>query len=293
VFFHLLSALLTCSNRGYIIWGIITVAIGVITIIFLIDSPQSWALQLTEEEKLIFEDRTRDNAVVRKQAVKVGQYWEALKEPRLWLLCAASLSHNLQNGGLVTYSTVLVHGLGFDSINSILLQIPSGALTVIYVGIAVAIHRRIKQLIYTACICYCISALGCLLLAVLPNTAIKLLGYYFTWAQTGAYVMIISIIGATVSGYSKKIFYNGANMLAYTIGNFAGPLMLVESTKPSYTPTMWGLFGANIFNILCFLAIRVILVRSNKKRMHERSNEPTDVYLNLTDKEDRNYIYSL
>jgi hypothetical protein len=172
--------------RGYVIWGVITVITGIISVIFLIDSPESWFLQLTEEEQEIVKLRTQDNAVVRKQKVKVSQYWEALKEPRLWLLFITSLSHNLQNGGLVTYSTVLVQGLGFDPIESILLQIPSGAFTVIYIAIAVYINRRSKQIIYTAIICYSVSALGCLLLAVLPNTGIKLLGYYFTWAQTGS-----------------------------------------------------------------------------------------------------------
>ncbi|KAL0140001.1 major facilitator superfamily domain-containing protein [Mucor lusitanicus] len=284
---------ITAWQWGYVIWGSITVAIGIITVIFLIDSPESWFLQLTEEEKEIVKLRTQDNAVVRKQKVKVSQYWEALKEPRLWLLFITSLSHNLQNGGLVTYSTVLVHGLGFDAYESILLQIPSGAFTVIYIAIAVYINRRSKQIIYTALICYTVSALGCLLLAVLPNTGVKLVGYYFTWAQTGSYVMLISIIGSTVSGYSKKIFYNGANMLAYTIGNFAGPLMLVDSTKPSYTPTMWGLFGANLLNMVCLLLVRLILARINKKRAAERTDEPTDVYLNLTDKEDKNYVYNL
>ncbi|CAO3644403.1 unnamed protein product [Mucor fragilis] len=284
---------ITAWQWGYVIWGTITVAIGIITVIFLIDSPESWFLQLTEEEREIVKLRTQDNAVVRKQKVKVSQYWEALREPRLWLLFITSLSHNLQNGGLVTYSTVLVHGLGFDAYESILLQIPSGAFTVIYIAIAVYINRRSKQIIYTALICYSVSALGCLLLAVLPNTGVKLVGYYFTWAQTGSYVMLISIIGSTVSGYSKKIFYNGANMLAYTIGNFAGPLMLVDSTKPSYTPTMWGFFGANLLNMVCLFLVRIVLARINKQRAVERTNEPTDVYLNLTDKEDKNYVYNL
>lgn len=105
--------------------------------------------------------------------------------------------------------------------------------------------------------------------------------------------MLLSIIGSTVNGYSKKIFYSGANMIAYTIGNFCGPLMLVEHTGPEYRPTMWGLFGSNIFDILCLLLIRYLLVRTNKKRESLRSNEPTDVTLNLTDKEDKNYVYSL
>jgi hypothetical protein len=105
--------------------------------------------------------------------------------------------------------------------------------------------------------------------------------------------MLLSIIGSTVNGYSKKIFYNGANMIAFTLGNFCGPLMLVPTAAPGYSPTMWGYFGSNIFDILCLFLVRMILVRINKKREPLRSNEPTDVNLNLTDKEDKNYVYSL
>ncbi|KAI8990901.1 major facilitator superfamily domain-containing protein, partial [Mycotypha africana] len=278
---------------GYIIWGSITVFIGIVSLFLLIDGPNAWFLQLTEDEKPIVEDRIRDNAVVRKHKVKISQYWEALKEPRLWLMFFTSCTHNLQNGGLVSYSTVLVKGLGFNAIQSILLQIPSGAFTVIFISIAVVIHRKTKQMIYTAVICYTISAIGCLLLSVFPNSGIKLLGYYLTWAQTGSYVMLVAIVGSTVSGYSKKIFYNGVLMLAFTIGNFAGPLMLVEHTGPAYKPAMWGYFAANLLNSVLLMMIRIILDRTNKKRLKHGVGERTDVYLNLTDKEDKNYIYSL
>lgn len=43
------------------------------------------------------------------------------------LLCSQS-----SNGGLISYSTVLVSCLGFNSNQSILLQIPSGAFNVIF-----------------------------------------------------------------------------------------------------------------------------------------------------------------
>lgn len=281
------------NNRGFIIWGIITVVAGVIVFFFLIDSPDSWFLNLTEEEKLIVEARTRDNAVVRKQKIVVSQYWEALKEPRCWILFFVAIAHNLQNGGMLAYGTVLVQGLGFTAIQSIILQIPAGALSASYVFTSIYVNRKSHQMVYTAVIFYVVSAIGCLLLAVLPHNGLKLLGYYLSYAQTASYAMIISLMGSSVSGYSKKIFYNGVFMLGYTIGNFGGPLMLVKSTGPEYVPTLWGWFAGNIFSILCLLTIRIILGRINKKRAPDRELEPTDVYLNLTDKQDKNYVYSL
>lgn len=62
----------------------------------LIDSPDSGLLQMTEEEREIVKERIHYNAVVRKQTIETSQYWEALKEPRLWLICIISCAHNLQ-----------------------------------------------------------------------------------------------------------------------------------------------------------------------------------------------------
>lgn len=69
--------------------------------------------RLTEEEKKIVQERTKDNAVVKMYQVKLKHVWEALAEPRLWLLCLSTLCNNLHTGGLVVFSTILTKGFGF------------------------------------------------------------------------------------------------------------------------------------------------------------------------------------
>lgn len=80
-------------------------------------------------------------------------------------------------------------------------------------------------------------------------------------------------------------------MLAYVITKFAGPLMLTENANPSYMWAIWEL-SVPISLTLFALIIRMIL-DCGKKSLPERSVEPTDVYLNFNDKEDKNYIYHL
>lgn len=60
------------------------------------------------------EERARDNCVVKVEEVKREQIREAIREPRLWLLLTANMLNCLQNGGLITFSTLLVKGLGFS-----------------------------------------------------------------------------------------------------------------------------------------------------------------------------------
>lgn len=170
-------------------------------------------MALTEEERSIVEERTRGNAVVRTQKVDLYQYWEAIKEPRLYLLGIAFICNNLQYGGIITYANVLVRDLGFTPFQSILLQIPTGVLMIFYIVVAVAIQRKTKESLWTTVLCYIVSAVGCILLAVLLQIRTKLLGYYLTWSVSAASVMLVTIAGSTISGYSKKIIYNSINMI--------------------------------------------------------------------------------
>jgi MFS family permease len=98
----------------YIIWGALTVLFGIIVFFTLPDTPHSFMFRLTEEEKKIVQERTKDNAVVKVYEVKMKHVWEALAEPRLWLLCLSTLCNNLHTGGLVVFSTLLTKGFGFS-----------------------------------------------------------------------------------------------------------------------------------------------------------------------------------
>jgi MFS family permease len=97
----------------YIIWGALTVLFGIVVFFTLPDNPNSFMFRLTEEEKKIVQERTKDNAVVKMYQVKLKHVWEALAEPRLWLLCLSTLCNNLHTGGLVVFSTILTKGFGF------------------------------------------------------------------------------------------------------------------------------------------------------------------------------------
>jgi sugar phosphate permease len=97
-----------------LIFGVITVFLGIIVFFLLIDKPTSKLLRLNEQEKKIMDQRVTDNMVVKSKKIKRAQIWEALKEPRLYCLCLCILFLNLQNGGLISFSVLLVQSLGFD-----------------------------------------------------------------------------------------------------------------------------------------------------------------------------------
>ncbi|KAI9306816.1 major facilitator superfamily domain-containing protein [Cunninghamella echinulata] len=277
---------------NYLIFGILTVCIGAVTFFFLVDSPHSKWLRLTEEEKKIVEERIQDNAVVKDKVVKIHHYWEALREPRFYLIAIAALANNLSNGGLVVFSTPFIASLGFSALDAILLHIPSSAMACVFVFSAVIIHRKTGKFSIACTVCGLFAMLGCLLLAVLPHSEVKLAGYYLTWAYNGTYVILLSIVTTNVSGYSKKVFYNAGVMVAYTIGNFIGPLVMLDKEAPRYLSGMIVFVAGNLTIVLCLLLSIFLMYRVNKQRLANGITK-TDAHLDLTDKEDPNFIYKL
>ncbi|ORZ25526.1 major facilitator superfamily domain-containing protein [Absidia repens] len=278
---------------NYLVFGILTVIIGIATFFFMVDGPQSKNLHLTEEEKLIVEERTQDNATVMERTVKISHYWEAVKEPRYYFVVLAAFCNNLSNGGLVVFSTPFVATLGFESLNAILLQIPSATISALFVLLAVVIHRKTNSMSLATVACGGIAMIGCILLAALPHTAIKLLGYYLAWGFNGSYVMLLSIVSQNVGGFSKTIWYNASIMVAYTLGNFVGPLVMLDYEYPAYRSGMIVFVAGNLVVVLCICTMLFLMKRTNKQRLSKGITGKTDAHLDLTDKQDPNFIYKL
>ncbi|KAG1451838.1 hypothetical protein G6F56_007981 [Rhizopus delemar] len=294
------------SNTGHfkswqwlmIILGSVTIAMGIICVFFLIDSPKSSALGLNAEQELLVEERTKDNATVRTTEIKKEQIWEALKELRFWCFCGACVLINLQNGAMTIYNAQITESFGFNQLQSILLTVGAGGSTIIFIGLAIVSVRKTQQTIYTACGLTSINIIGLILLIVIPTTKVKLIGFYLAWSYVSVYVLLITCISNNVTGYTKKIFYNGVLMLFYTIGNFVGPLMMV---KPPYTEGIVGYLVANCLVVIFFLLARWRMALVNTHRLKELGHASdaamvapyTYVQEDISDEQDQSFIYIL
>ncbi|KAI8645720.1 major facilitator superfamily domain-containing protein [Parasitella parasitica] len=278
----------------YIIWGALTVLFGILCFFFLPDTAQSHMFRLTENEKLIVEERTRDNCVVRVKEIKMHHVWEALREARLWLVCLACFFNNLLTGGVVVFNTLIVKSMGYTSQESILFQICSGCVSAIFSIIAVVVARKTGQLYLAVVVCTSSSLVGVILLAALPSSGVKLLGYLLAWSMAGTHNILLTIIAANVTGYTKKIFYNAMYMIAFTLGNFVGPLVMLENEAPIYKTGMIIYSIANAAVLVSLFVNRQVMARQNKIRIASNStNDFVDVNDDLTDRENKTFIYKL
>ncbi|KAG2218807.1 hypothetical protein INT45_005454 [Circinella minor] len=284
----------TMWRWNHIIFGAMTSLLGLLCFFFLLDSPTHWVLRLTEEEKKICEERTKDNAVVRHQKLKWGQMLESFTEIRYYCINLAVMGLNMQNGALQVFSAQFIKQLGdFTPGESILLKAPAGTASLVGVFIATMLARHTGQICLSGALMSTLSLVGCIILATAEQGPAKLSGFYISWFLTGGYSLLITTIGNNVSGYSKKIFYNGSFVVFYTLGNFIGPLVMLEKEAPKYTGAMIGFCIGNAVAIVSYIVMRFSMARENKRRLANPPEKETDVTLDLTDAQDKNFIYKL
>ncbi|KAG0179517.1 hypothetical protein DFQ29_002024 [Apophysomyces sp. BC1021] len=279
-----------------LIMGAVTCFVGIVAFFFLIDDPKSKFLRLTAEQEAMVDSRTRDNAVVRTRVIKKEHMIEALKELRLWAFCLTSLLFCIRNGGMTIYNAQITRSFGFTaskSLQSILLMIPTGALDIIFILLSVYISNRINQTLYVASAMLALGSLGTLLMVVIPVSKYKLIGQYLGLASVSSYILMMASITNNVSGYTKKIFYNGMMMVFYTIGNFIGPFVMAPQFAPHYV--------GSLVMYVCFMAVGAVsllvarwqMARVNRKRQAMPSSTETNVEDDLTDAQDPNFVYRL
>ncbi|KAI8148207.1 hypothetical protein BJV82DRAFT_663590 [Fennellomyces sp. T-0311] len=239
-----------------------TSLLGLLCFLFLVDNLYSPLLRPTEEERDIAEECIQDNAVVRHRVIKWDQ---CLKRKVLFLSLELNLLKNLE---ILQY--VLRKAVG----ESILLKTPGGVSSVIGVLVATILARRTRQICFAGVFMLTISLVGCIILGVAEQGPAELAGFYLAWLQ-------------------QKIFYNGGYLVFYTLGNFIGPLVMLEREVPRYTGAMTGFCIGNGIAIVAYFLMRYIMARENRDRLANPPSEPTDVTLDLTDKQDGNFIYRL
>ncbi|KAF7731970.1 hypothetical protein EC973_007075 [Apophysomyces ossiformis] len=172
-------------------------------------------------------------------------------------------------------------------------MVPIGAVDITFILLSVYVSNQTNQTLYVASAMMSLGAVGTLLMALIPVPKYKLIGQYLGLASVSSYVLMLASIANNVSGYTKKIFYNGMMMIFYTVGNFLGPFVMAPRFAPHYVQGLVIYFCAMEIAALLLLFARWKMAIVNKERLAQPSDVATNVEDDLTDVQDPNFIYRL
>ncbi|KAF2464449.1 MFS general substrate transporter [Lindgomyces ingoldianus] len=274
--------------------GALTVSTGILVFLFLPDNPMS--SRLSHAEKVMAIERLRvNNTGIENKHFKPYQFFEALRDPQVWLLAYITTGASIPNGAVGSFQSVLIRSFGFSNKETALIQIPGGFIAVVSVILGTQIAARyncrgLMQIVWTALG----GILGGSLIAFLPteNKTGRLVGNYFTHL-TGAFLPLsYSFAASNFAGHTKKVTMNAILLMSFCLGNILGPLTFRNDDAPEFVPAKVTIVAVDSSVVLAIAALLLYYRRENNRRdtadiVHQQDIEFSD----MTDKENKELRY--
>ena len=217
-FQHYTSDVFTSWQIMFLVFGLITIAVGLVVAWVVPDSPMKCKF-LTRDEKIWAIERLRENKTgIENKHFKAYQALECLKDPQTWLISLITIASSIPNGAVSSYQATIIKGFGYTSKETALLSIPSGVISVIAVISATYMAGRfgIRGPIIISYLLLGGVVGGCLL-AFTPdnNKGGKLAGNYLTNVVGSTLPLLYSYAGANYAGHTKKVTMNAILLMSF------------------------------------------------------------------------------
>ncbi|KAK6080011.1 major facilitator superfamily transporter [Seiridium cupressi] len=294
-FQHYESERFTSWQIMFLLFGLITVAIGILVMVIMPDNPMS--AKLTREEKIWAIERVRENQTgIENKHFKMYQVLECFKDPQTWLLSLITISSSVPNGAVSSYQATIIKGFGYTSKQTALLSIPSGVVACVAVissGLAASRFNMRGPIIVVIVLIG--GILGGCLLAFSPTSSKGglLAGQYLTNVIGSSLPLLYSYSSANYAGHTKKVTMNALLLMSFCLGNIIGPLTFRDADKPDYLPAKITIVVTSAVAVALTALLMAYYSWENKRRDKLASGEHKEnsEFMDLTDRENKEFRY--
>ncbi|KAK2767691.1 hypothetical protein FQN54_003849 [Arachnomyces sp. PD_36] len=253
----------------FLIFGAGTAVCGIAMLVFLPDHPTT-AFWLNQRERRVAMHRVMDNMTgVKSNKFKMYQVKEALKDPKTWLMTLYIFSVNLANGGLTSFGSLVIEGFGYEGIQALLIQMPSGGAQVGFVLISSLICTYVPNSRIITMLCLTgISVAGISMMFALGDDQKegKMAGYCLVMSFVANMPLGLSLIASNTGGFTKKSVVTALTFIAYCVGNLIGPQFFRPEEEPEYPQGIRGCLSGLCLGAFFLCCMRLYLGWENRRR---------------------------
>ncbi|KAF2730154.1 putative MFS transporter [Polyplosphaeria fusca] len=311
-FQHVEHASLRGWRLMFLVFGVITVVIGIATALFVPDTPME-AKFLSEAEKVALIKHVSVNRTgIRNHRFRPQEIWEAARDPQIVIFLLPSKPFTLtqsqlasSSGIITTYSATLIKNMGYTSKQAALLNMPGGlvSLTIVFAAAAAIRNTPGGHRWFWISACALLASLGAALTSFLPPSPSHkpglLVGIWLINAITPTLPLMYHYASVNVSGHTKRSFAANAIAVGFGLGNIVGPQMFRAQDAPVYRGAKIGTLGTEAGTAVCVCVLAFWYRWENGRRGRVTENEAEDRreesgnegWEGLTDWEDRGWRY--
>ncbi|EXJ79543.1 hypothetical protein A1O3_07822 [Capronia epimyces CBS 606.96] len=265
---HITTSSLEKWRLLFIILGAVTAGYAFVLFLFLPDSPAK-AVFLKEPDRQVAVNRTLTNktGVLDSDKFVMAQVWDAILDPQTWGLFLYTAAVNIANGGLTSFSAIVIAGFGFSDIKALLIQMPLGAAQLVFLvltsGLASLLpSSRIILMIFNTLS----SMVGLIMVYTCEGKATRMAGLCLGSAFATNIPISLSLISSNVGGFTKRSVISATLFIAYCVGNIIGPQFFYASQEPKYQTGLIASVSGLAIGVVFLVALLFYYIWENRRR---------------------------
>ncbi|OAA57735.1 Major facilitator superfamily domain, general substrate transporter [Cordyceps fumosorosea ARSEF 2679] len=251
--------------------GALNVITGVAVFVFLPTGVEAARFLSERERRTVREALLADQAGNGKKVFRWSGVREALTDLQVLLFVLFTLATVTPGGFITSFSAVVIRGLGFTPRQAALLNMPSGAVTIIGTAASTLaiLHDFPRWLGIVLLLIPSMLGAGLMSFAT-SSRAAALTGVYLVNLDIAPLVLVFSMVGANVQGYTKKVVVTGLVSLANACASIVGPQTFRPGDAPGYVPAKVTVFCVTGVGIVLAVLLRVLYGRRNGRNAAAR-----------------------
>lgn len=280
----------------FLVVGLVTVAFGVLTYVYLPDNvTNAWFLKKEEKIQVVEHIRSNQTGLENKKIKKHHLKELFLHDKLTWPMLMITACSQISTGSIGNFSVTITKTFGFDNYETALLQLPIGAITAIIILVTTQMISRFGNFTLITTSMYVPAIIGCIVMITLPlsHRIGNLFALYLLYSGSCVITNIYIWNSCNTSGYCKRISRNAITMIVYNISCIVAPQMFRANSAPRYIPAKITLLVTQCVCIPLQLYVGYLSKKENEKRDKEQDGKDVEKYefLDLTDIENRSFRY--
>ncbi|KID99360.1 Major facilitator superfamily transporter, partial [Metarhizium majus ARSEF 297] len=195
----------------FFIFGGSTVAWSICLFFLLPDVPMTaWFMSKQDRRKAI--QRVKENMTgIKSSQFKWKQCREAALDAKTWFIVVIQLCGNIPSGGVHSFGVIIIHGLGFDTFPTLLLQTASYVASFALVLLATAGSTYLRNTrTYFMAWNFCVAIAGCVIIrqCSVEQKWARYAGFCLVFAYVANFPLLMSMASGNFGGFTKKMTVN-------------------------------------------------------------------------------------
>ncbi|GAA5872766.1 hypothetical protein JCM8547_006336 [Rhodosporidiobolus lusitaniae] len=250
----------------FILFGAITIGIGIISIFLIQDFPDKATFLEPDEQKFVLDRVNADRGDADPDKATGAKLLRHACDLKIWLFGLLFCCSTMPSYAFSYFLPVILAGGGYDTKTSLCLSAPPYVFAAIFTAVMATLSDKYRKRALFIGLSSTVCFTGLFIMAYAEQLGVRYFGSFLTIAGAQSNVPACLAYGANnVLSHSKRAVSSAVIVGMGGVGGIFASLVYRQVDAPRYIPGLWATIGCQFTIILVLCGLAFFFSRQNKK----------------------------